>query len=98
MFELVYIEFVLQYVKIYWDYEGVGGLENWFNFDLKNIVCVSGQCQLLIDICDGIQVDVELIVFKYCLLIFCIVDNGCIVQVVVGDSLILLIGKIYELV
>lgn len=98
MLELAHSEAVLQHASIHWDYEGMGGPENWSKLDPRNVACATGQRQSPIDIRDGIKVDVEPIKFNYRPSTFRIVDNGHTVQVVVADSSISLTGKSYELI
>lgn len=98
MLELAHSEAVLQHASIHWDYEGMGGPDNWSKLDPRNAACATGQRQSPIDIRDGIKVDVEPIKFNYRPSTFRIVDNGHTVQVAVGDSSISLTGKTYELV
>lgn len=98
MLELAHSEAVLQHASIHWDYDGMGGPENWAKLDPRNVACATGQRQSPIDIRDGIKVDVEPIKFNYRPSTFRIVDNGHTVQVAVGDSSISLTGKTYELV
>lgn len=98
MLELTHRDAVTQHASVHWDYEGVGGPENWSKIDPKNTSCAIGQRQSPIDIRDGIKVDVEPIKFSYRPSTFRIVDNGHTVQVAVGDSSISLTGKTYELV
>jgi carbonic anhydrase len=98
MLEFAHSEAALQHAGIQWDYEGMGGPENWSKLDPRNIACATGQRQSPIDIRDGIKVDVEPIKFNYRPSTFRIVDNGHTVQVVVADSSISLTGKSYELV
>jgi carbonic anhydrase len=98
MLELAHTEAVTQHAHAHWDYEGVGGPDNWSKLDPKNTSCAIGQRQSPIDIRDGIKVDVEPIKFNYRPSNFRIIDNGHTVQVAVGDSSITLTGKTYELV
>lgn len=91
-------EAALQHAHLHWDYEGVGGPENWARIDPKNTLCAKGERQSPIDIRDGIRVDLEPIKFDYRPSRFRIVDNGHTVQVNVGESRITLTGKTYELV
>jgi len=98
MLELTHGDAVTQHASVHWDYEGVGGPENWSKIDPKNSSCAIGQRQSPIDIRDGIKVDVEPIKFSYRPSTFRIVDNGHTVQVAIGDSSISLTGKTYELV
>jgi carbonic anhydrase len=98
MLELAHNEAVQQHALIHWDYEGLGGPDNWATLDPKNQTCATGQRQSPIDIRDGIKVDLEPIKFNYRPSTFRIVDNGHTVQVAVGDSSITQTGKTYELV
>lgn len=98
MLELAQAEPALQHAHIHWDYEGVGGPENWAKLDPKNKVCAIGERQSPIDIKDGIKVDLEPIKFTYRPSTFRIVDNGHTIQVELGDNSISLTGKTYELV
>jgi len=90
-------EAALQHAHLHWDYEGVGGPENWARIDPKNTLCAKGERQSPIDIRDGIRVDLEPIKFDYRPSRFRIIDNGHTVQVNVGESRITLTGKTYEL-
>jgi carbonic anhydrase len=98
MLELANAEPALQHAHIHWDYEGVGGPENWAKLDPKNKTCAIGERQSPIDIKDGIKVDLEPIKFNYRPSTFRIVDNGHTIQVEVGENAISLTGKTYELV
>ncbi|MBP5985661.1 MAG: carbonic anhydrase family protein [Azonexus sp.] len=98
MLELAHAEPALQHAHIHWDYEGVGGPENWAKLDPKNKTCAIGERQSPIDIKDGIKVDLEPIKFAYRPSTFRIVDNGHTIQVEIGESSISLTGKTYELV
>jgi len=98
MLELAHTEAVTQHANIHWDYEGIGGPDNWSRLDPKNTTCAIGKRQSPIDIRDGIKVDVEPIKFSYRPSTFRIVDNGHTVQVAVGDNSLSLTGKTYELV
>lgn len=98
MLELAHAEPALQHAHIHWDYEGVGGPENWAKLDPKNKTCAIGERQSPIDIKDGIKVDLEPIKFAYRPSTFRIVDNGHTIQVEVGENSISLTGKTYELV
>lgn len=98
MLELALAEPAMQHANIHWDYEGLGGPENWSKLDQKNKVCATGERQSPIDIKEGIKVDLEPIKFSYRPSTFRIVDNGHTVQVEVGESSISLTGKTYELV
>ncbi|MDD2884323.1 MAG: carbonic anhydrase family protein [Dechloromonas sp.] len=98
MLELKANAAALQHAHIHWDYEGVGGPENWAKIDPANKLCATGERQSPIDIREGIRVDLEPIRFNYRPSTFRIVDNGHTVQVAVGDSSISLTGKTYELV
>ncbi len=98
MLELKPSAAALQHAHIHWDYEGVGGPENWAKIDPANKLCATGERQSPIDIRDGIRVDLEPIRFNYRPSTFRIIDNGHTVQVEVGDSSISLTGKTYELV
>jgi carbonic anhydrase len=98
MLELAHAEPALQHAHIHWDYEGVGGPENWAKLDSKNKTCAIGERQSPIDIKDGIKVDLEAIKFNYRPSTFRIVDNGHTIQVEVGENSISLTGKTYELV
>ncbi len=86
------------HAKIHWSYEGEGGPERWGALKAEYSVCASGQRQSPIDISDGIGVDLEPIRFNYRPSQFRIVDNGHTVQVAVGGSSIMLLGKVYDLV
>ncbi|MDP3538460.1 MAG: carbonic anhydrase family protein [Azonexus sp.] len=98
MLELAHTDPAKQHAGIHWDYEGVGGPENWSKIDPKNTSCAIGQRQSPIDIKEGIKVDVEPIKFNYRPSTFRIVDTGKTVQVAIGESSISLTGKNYELV
>ncbi|MBS1145666.1 MAG: Carbonic anhydrase, eukaryotic [Proteobacteria bacterium] len=99
MLELTHTETaVQQHAHIHWDYEGMGGPENWAKLDPKNKVCATGERQSPIDIKDGIKVDLEPIKFSYRPSTFRIIDNGHTVQVEVGENSISLTGKTYELI
>jgi carbonic anhydrase len=98
MLELAHAEPAVQHEHIHWDYEGVGGPENWSKLDPKNTTCALGQRQSPIDIKEGIKVDLEPIKFNYRPSTFRVTDNGHTIQVAVGDSSITLTGKTYELV
>lgn len=98
MLEVAQHDAATQHAHIHWDYEGVGGPENWANLDPKNKVCATGNRQSPIDIKDGIKVDLEPIKFNYRPSTFRIVDNGHTVQVELGDNALTLTGKTYELV
>jgi len=98
MLELASTEPALQHAHIHWDYEGVGGPENWARLDPKNKVCAVGERQSPIDIKEGIKVDLEPIKFTYRPSTFRIVDNGHTIQVELGENSLTLTGKTYELV
>ncbi|WP_150428176.1 carbonic anhydrase [Dechloromonas sp. CZR5] len=98
MLELAQNEPAMQHANIHWDYEGMGGPENWGKLDPRNKLCATGERQSPIDIKDGIKVDVEPIKFKYQPSTFRIVDNGHTIQVEAGEGSISLTGKTYELV
>ncbi len=98
MLELAQSDAVLQHANIHWDYEGLGGPENWSKIDPKNTTCALGKRQSPIDIRDGIKVDLEPIQFNYRPSRFRVIDNGHTIQVELGENAISLTGKTYELV
>ena len=98
MLELAHNEPAMQHANIHWDYEGLGGPENWGKLDPRNKLCATGERQSPIDIKDGIKVDVEPIKFRYQPSTFRIVDNGHTILVEAGEGSISLTGKTYELV
>lgn len=98
MLELTSPSPAAQHGSVHWDYEGLGGPENWSKLDPNNKACGIGQRQSPIDIRDGIKVDLEPIVFNYRPSLFRIADNGHTIQVQLTDNSITLTGKTYELV
>ena len=98
MLELTSPSPAAQHGSVHWDYEGLGGPENWSRLDPNNKACGIGQRQSPIDIRDGIKVDLEPIVFNYRPSLFRIADNGHTIQVQLTDNSITLTGKTYELV
>lgn len=98
MLELTSTSPAAQHGPVHWDYEGLGGPENWSKLDPNNKACGIGQRQSPIDIRDGIKVDLEPIVFNYRPSLFRIADNGHTIQVQLTDNSITLTGKTYELV
>jgi carbonic anhydrase len=86
------------HAHIHWDYEGEGRPDNWGRLKPEFATCASGKRQSPIDIRDGIRVDQPAIGFDWRPSQFRIVDNGHTVQVHVGGSSIVLLGKRYELI
>jgi len=86
------------HAHIHWDYEGEGRPDNWGKLKPEFATCASGKRQSPIDIRDGIRVDQPAIGFDWRPSQFRIVDNGHTVQVHVGGSSIVLLGKRYELI
>ncbi|MBI2307059.1 MAG: carbonic anhydrase family protein [Rhodocyclales bacterium] len=86
------------HAHIHWAYEGEGGPEHWGKLKPEYAACASGKRQSPIDIRDGIRVDLPTIEFAWRPSHFRIVDNGHTVQVAVGGSSLVLLGKTYELV
>lgn len=89
---------IASFENVPWSYEGRGGPENWGKLSPNNRLCDTGKRQSPIDIRDGIQVDLEPIVFSYRPSEFRIIDNGHTIQAGVSDNRITLLGKDYELV
>ncbi len=82
----------------HWDYEGVGGPEEWAQLSPDFAACARGKRQSPIDIRDGIQVELEPVRFAYRPSAFRVVDNGHTVQVnVAGGNTIAVQGREYEL-
>jgi carbonic anhydrase len=65
----------------HWDYQGDGGPQAWGDIKPEFKTCSTGQRQSPIDIRDGIQVQLEPIVFDYRPSSFTVIDNGHTVQV-----------------
>ena len=89
---------VVENPAIHWSYAGEGGPANWGKLRSDYALCATGKRQSPIDIRDGIQVDLEPIVFDYKNTLFRIVDNGHTIQVFVGEgSSITVMGRRYAL-
>jgi len=84
MLELAHAEPALQHAHIHWDYEGVGGPENWAKLDPKNKTCAIGERQSPIDIKDGVRVQLEGVKFDYKPSALKVTNNGHTIQVNVG--------------
>lgn len=85
-------------VHAHWAYDGDAGPDKWAGLNEQYSTCGKGQRQSPIDIRDGIRVDVPEIKFDYQPTFFRVVDNGHTIQVGVGGSRIVLVGRTYELV
>jgi carbonic anhydrase len=82
----------------HWDYQGVGGPEEWASLDPQFAACARGKRQSPIDIRDGIRVELEPVRFSYRPSAFRVVDNGHTVQVnVAAGNTIAVQGREYEL-
>jgi carbonic anhydrase len=82
----------------HWDYEGVGGPEDWARLNPANAACAAGKRQSPIDIRDGIKVELDAVRFAYGASAFRVVDTGHTVQVnVAGGNTITVQGRDYEL-
>lgn len=85
-------------VEVHWDYEGLGGPENWGRLKPEFALCAKGARQSPIDLRDTIQVDQEPIQFQYEDAPFRIVDNGHTIQVTpLGNNFITVMGRTYRL-
>ncbi|MGE5649034.1 MAG: carbonic anhydrase [Bacillota bacterium] len=82
----------------HWSYDGENGPEKWGKLNPAWAACASGKRQSPIDIRDGIQVELEPVMFDYLPSRFSVLDNGHTVRVNVGSgSSITLTGRRYEL-
>lgn len=80
-----------------WDYSGPGGPELWGDIAPENRMCKEGKRQSPVDIRDGLEVDLEPVVFEYFPTLFTVADTGRGIEIRTSGDAVSLQGKYYYL-
>jgi carbonic anhydrase len=83
--------------RLTWSYDGPGGPEYWADVAPENLLCREGRRQSPIHIQDGIEVDLEPLVFEYSPTQFSVLDSGRGIEVQGTGNFLLMTGKSYML-